>query len=153
MKAKRRWQPTIIGVTVVALAAIGLVVARRSDGQEVPTLTPAQAELLKAQAFAFSAASGEPAPRDAQVVGGKRKAVVAGITGGAEVLDSDQGVFAIRLQGNFTVYQASRPHGSPPPRGRFLVLVYDAGTNELTDWSLRDEPPDLSKIGKPEPLP
>jgi len=71
--------------------------------------------------------------------------------GGAEV-DTDDKVFAVRLRGSFVGNSAPVPNGIPAPQGTYLLLVYDAATNELLDWGLRDKPQDLGELGELTPI-
>jgi hypothetical protein len=141
------------GVLVLAsgLALVGLGGASTTSPHQVSPPTLAQLEALKQQAVDFAAANGETAPTEGQLVSATRQSVVSAAMGGAGV-DSDQDVYVIRLRGNFIGYEAPVPKGMPFPRGHFLLLVYDASTNELVDWGLRAQSQDLSQFGKPLPI-
>jgi hypothetical protein len=62
-------------------------------------------------------------------------------------VDTNQGVFVVRLHGNFVGYEAPRPAGVTPPHGHYLEIVYDAQTKRLTDWNLSAQPQDLTRLG------
>jgi hypothetical protein len=108
--------------------------------------TPAEIQQLKADAVAFAKANGESAPDGGVIVGGNRGDVVSATMGGAQV-DTNQDVFVVRLHGNFVGYEAPRPAGVAPPHGRYLEIVYDAETKQLTDWNISAQPQDLARLG------
>lgn len=123
----------------------------RAGGNASRVPSPAEIQQLKADAFAFAKANGENAPDGGVIVSGNRGDVVSATMGGAQV-DTDQGVFVVRLHGNFVGYQAPRPAGVAPPHGNYLEIVYDAQTKQLTDWSLSGQPQDLTRLGHPVPI-
>jgi hypothetical protein len=118
----------------------------RAGGHSSRVPSPAEIQQLEANALTFAEANGESAPDGGIIVSGNRGDVVAGTMGGAQV-DTNQGVFVVRLHGNFVGYEAPRPAGVAPPHGHYLEIVYDAQTKQLTDWNLSAQPQDLTRLG------
>jgi hypothetical protein len=147
-----RWvKAGIAGASFVAVAAglaLGLSGAGGSDSRAP---TPTELTALRADALAFAEANGERAPDGGVFVSGKRRDVISATMGGAEV-GTSQDVFVVRLHGDFVGYAAPRPAGVSPPHGHYLEIVFDAETEEMTDWSISGQPQDLSRFSTRIPV-
>jgi hypothetical protein len=125
-----------IAAALVLAAGVGLGLGRAGDEAS---------SRLWTDAFSFSRANGESAPDQGFIVSGNRREVVAATMGGAQV-GTDQPVFVVRLRGNFVGYEAPVPAGLAPPHGHYLEIVYDADTNQMTDWNIAALPQDLTRL-------
>jgi hypothetical protein len=70
------------------------------------------------------------------------------LTSGA-IVSGNRDVWAVQVEGvhEFVCRSCSRPWGAAPPRGRFITVVIDAETFEVTDWGLAPNSVDLGKLG------
>jgi hypothetical protein len=76
----------------------------------------------------------------------------ATVTAG-DTVNSDQGVYLVQLQGQFTAVAASMPHGQLAPTGQYLTFTVDASTGDVLDWSVGDHFSDLSTLGPVAAIP
>lgn len=143
------------GATALVLAGLAaflvIVVSAQSGSRAIEPPTAAELAKIRAHALREAALNGDPNPADASYVATTRKRINAADGSGTEV-SSDEEVYAVLLRGNFVAHGASRPSGAPPPRGQYLVVVYDAETLDVTDFILGDRPMRLSEVGTPHPL-
>ena len=110
----------------------GTVVYERTAQVTAETLS----SVLEA-ARQLAAQNGEPAPQDLRYVQSTRAAATGGLT------DTDPSVVVVTMSGRFVGHAAKVPPGGRLPTGKFLTAVYDAGTGELTDWSITPQAPEL----------
>jgi hypothetical protein len=136
-------------VIVIATATI-IGVAARGGQRVVPPPDAAEIALLRTRALAFASHDGDSTPVGGTVVPTTRARINA-LNAGAEV-NSDQDVYVVTFHGHFVDSYASVPRGQPQPSGQLLVLVYDAKTNDLTDYMVGNYPVDATRLGKPVPL-
>lgn len=85
----------------------------------------------------LAAQNGEPAPQAVRSVRSTRVAATGGVT------DTDPSVVVVTMSGQFVGHAAKVPPGGRLPTGKFLTAVFDAGTGELTDWSITPQAPEL----------
>jgi len=131
------------------LAAAGLSYAVGGANRVVDPPDASELATLRRETIEFAARNGEPSPTKLRLVTGTRRQVVAALMGGS-IVDSDQDVFAVAMEGDFVGYAASRsPRHPEPPTGRYMLIVYDATTLKIWDWSLTREP---APIGVLAPL-
>lgn len=72
---------------------------------------------------------------------------------GGSTVDSDQDAFAIAMDGNFIGYMATRsPRYPEPPRGKYMLIVYDAVTLKRWDWSLTTQPAPIEVLAPVIPI-
>ena len=149
MPSKRRERKRIAAATLAGVCALGaltlLATLASAAGQPVTV-----GEVQRA-ALSFAAANGDASPASAEFVQGSRLAVLAKTMQPFE--DTDRPVFAVQLEGHFVGRSATRPYGSPPPTGRYLLLLFDAETVDILDWSLGPRRANLSLVGAVQPLP
>jgi len=60
---------------------------------------------------------------------------------------SNERVYLVEIQGHFTLLDASRPPGVPPPQGDYLTFTFDPTTDLVPDLGLSDQSVDLSVLG------
>jgi len=139
-------------IVLLALAVGSLSYAGEQQSREVAPPNAEDVLILRNRALEFAAQNGEPNPTNLRVVAGPRLRVVEVLMGGA-IVDTDQDVYVVALEGNFIGFSATRSPRSPGPlRGTHLLLVYDAETKKLWDWSLNDRPAPLHFIATPIPI-
>jgi hypothetical protein len=63
------------------------------------------------------------------------------------IVNSDQAVYLVQLEGQFTALTARVPAGQPAPAGRYLTFTVDASTGFVLDWGVSDTSADLSALG------
>ena len=56
-------------------------------------------------------------------------------------------VYVVGFRGKLTGYGASRPSGTPVPKGTFAYEIHRADTLKVTDSGLMAKPLDLSRFG------
>lgn len=152
-KTSRRLRPLIPLAVVSAATAfgVGLAGAQQPAHPGPPPATSSQIATLRTSALAFAGRNGEPKPIRGELVGGTRASAVALLMNGAEV-DTDPDVYAVELEGKFTLYQLPVPANAPIPTARFLTLVYDARSDQLLDWGFSNDHRDLSGLGSPRTI-
>jgi hypothetical protein len=92
----------------------------------------------------MGAMNGEANPTQGLVYSGSHQFVERTLSG-ATVAD-DVPVFAVVVRGAFVGYMA-HVAGGHLPRGSVLTITFDANTLEVTDWSIRGNAPDVSRLG------
>jgi hypothetical protein len=138
-------------VAVIVIATATIIGVAAQGGQKVVAPPDAtEIALLRSRALAFAAQDGEPKPVGGTIVPTTRARINA-LNAGTEV-NTDQDVYVVTLHGHFVDTYASVPRGRAEPSGQLLILVYDAKTNELTDYMLGDYPIDATPLGTPVPL-
>jgi hypothetical protein len=60
---------------------------------------------------------------------------------------SNERVYLVEIQGQFTLLDASLRPGAPPPQGDYLTFTFDPTTNLVPDLGLSDRSVDLSALG------
>ena len=65
---------------------------------------------------------------------------------GAGIVSTER-VYLVEIQGHFTLLDASRPPGAPPPQGDYLTFTFDPTTNLVPDLGLSAQSVDLSVLG------
>jgi len=88
---------------------------------------------------------GEEHPTHAIILSATRRHFfeTTGIASGGEDYDA----FIVQYQGDFEAGFATRPAGTPAPRGTSTYTLYRADTLEAADWGLSDHPFDPAEIG------
>jgi hypothetical protein len=100
---------------------------------------------LAAIADRAARANGDPAPSQVTAVLTTRAKALTSATPGDFVPGSGGvPVFLVTLRGHFTAADVSRPPGSAAPTGRYLSLVVDAATFQVTDFGISPAPPPVS---------
>jgi hypothetical protein len=119
-----------------------------------PSFTPftaaTAASSLKKVVTGLSAANGVATPNATRYVLTTRQAA-AKLTAGATV-DSDQPVYLVTFQGNFTAKTAKTPTGSAKPSGSVMTAAIDPATGRITDWGIEQATPNLAGLGAVRPL-
>jgi hypothetical protein len=64
-----------------------------------------------------------------------------------DLVNTNQPVYLVQLQGHFTALGASVPPGVKLPTGTDLTLVVDATSGSVTDWGVSNRKADLYKLG------
>jgi hypothetical protein len=105
---------------------------------------------LRAIAHDVASRNGDSSPSDGVVFSVSRIRAMDATHGGS--VDSDQPVFVVRLHGKFTAYDARVPPGQDFPHGHVMIIVVDATTRQVTDWSVGDVEPNDSALGVSEAL-
>ncbi|MGH3191203.1 MAG: hypothetical protein ACRDOL_28950, partial [Streptosporangiaceae bacterium] len=119
-------------------------------GSPVPTPTgspvPASAvPRLTAIAASVARSDGDPAPSQVTAVLTTHARALTSATPGDFVPGSGGvRVFLLTMQGRFTANDATGPPGSRAPTGRYLSLVVDVATFQVTDFGLSPRPPPVS---------
>jgi hypothetical protein len=100
---------------------------------------------LAAIADRAARANGDPAPSQVTAVLTTRAKALTSATPG-DFIPGSGGVpvFLVTLRGHFTAADVSRPPGSVAPTGRYLSLVVDAATFQVTDFGISPEPTRVS---------
>jgi hypothetical protein len=113
-----------------------------------PTGSPVPASAIpRLTAIAASAAkaNGDPAPSQTTAVLTTRARALTSATPGDFVPGSaGVRVFLLTMRGQFVAADVSRPSGAAAPRGRYLSLVVNAATFQVTDFGLSPKPPPVS---------
>ena len=104
------------------------------------SLPPAGATRLGKVARSLADSLGDRRVHVAQVFSTTRQAAAGG-----DVVDSDQPVYEIVIEGDFVCETCSRPPGASPPRGSVATLSVDRRTFRVTDFTLTDHVPRLPK--------
>jgi hypothetical protein len=133
--------------------------------QLTPPLQPGQ---VKPQSPATLRAGALPVPADAvptltdlsrRMVGttgsqsvGPSKAVlttrqIASAAAAQARVNSDQAVYLVQIEGQFTALSARVPVGQSAPFGHYLTFTVDASTGFVLDWGVSDVMADLSALG------
>lgn len=68
-------------------------------------------------------------------------------------VNSDQAVYLVQLQGQFTALQASVPYGHQLPVGHYLTFTVDADTGAVLDWGVSENSSNLAALGPVASLP
>jgi hypothetical protein len=90
-----------------------------------------------------ASSSGDAHPTSAEVFAAARG--VASKSLYDALADTDQGVYAIVVHGNFVV-NGPGP-GGPPPTGHVMTIVWDPTTNHVTDFGVGDREPTTTSLG------
>lgn len=107
-------------------------------------------QMLKDIAKQLSAANGVKTPRSMKYVITTRQAAAEATS--QAIVDTDQPVYLVSLQGNFTGKTAKVPGGSPTPRGTEMTAAIDPATGRIVDWGIEATAPDLSRLGAVQSL-
>lgn len=133
-----------------AVSVVSAGVSRSPAASPVPTSTgspvPASA-VPRLDAIARSAAKtdGDAAPSQVTAVLTTRAKALTSATPGDLVPGSASvRVFLLTMRGQFTATDASRPSGAAAPTGRYLSLVVNAATFQVTDFGLSPKLPPVS---------
>ncbi|TYB62639.1 hypothetical protein FXF51_24680 [Nonomuraea sp. PA05] len=89
----------------------------------------------------------EQDPRNLRYIVSTRQAALAATTPSRPV--GDASVYVIQMEGSF---ERRLRHREEPLRGRFMMILVDAETGQVTDWSISAQPFDLSELGQALPL-
>jgi len=142
----------VLGVGAAMLSIGGFSYASGERTRVVEPPNAAALETLRQKTIEFAARNGEPNPTRLRLVTGTRVKVVERLMGGS-IVDSDQDVFAIAMEGNFIGYTATRsPRYPEPPRGKYMLIVYDAATLKAWDWSLTTQPAPIELLSPVLPV-
>ena len=107
---------------------------------------PASAiDRLTALSIELASESDDSAPKAAWAVFTARQD--ADLLASGAYVNSNQPVYLVQIQGQFTALDASRPAGQQTPTGRFLTYVVDAATWLVLDSGVGDQSIDLSVLG------
>jgi hypothetical protein len=113
-----------------------------------PTGSPVPASAvprLTAIAASVARSDGDPAPSQVTaVLTTHAKALTSATPGDLVPGSGGVRVFLLTMQGRFTATDATGPPGSRAPTGRYLSLVVDAATFQVTDFGLSPKPPPVS---------
>lgn len=110
------------------LAAAGVFIATSSAGAaHDPFPTGETRTTLEQIAGELAAESGE-VPSSADVVLTSRQRSQDAL--GGDVVDSDQPVYLVQMQGTFVLYAVPIPYGEEAPTGSALWFVFDPKTGE-----------------------
>jgi hypothetical protein len=138
----------VAGCAGTAPAAVPHAPAPTGSLVPAPTGSPVPAPAVpRLAAIADRAArtNGDPAPSQVTAVLTTRAKALTSATPGDFVPGSaGVPVFLVTLRGHFTADDVSRPPGSAAPTGRYLSLVVDAATFQVTDFGISPEPPPVS---------
>lgn len=141
---------------VVAGVALGL--GRAYAGSAPPHALagapppPTSSELTAIQGIALGAATSDGDPNPTNVV------LVPTLRSQAELIDagtptnSDQAVYFVVMHGTFTAAGVPAPPGAAAPTGTVITLTIDAATNRVLDFGIEDSPPNVDRMGIPEPI-
>jgi hypothetical protein len=149
---------------VVVAAAIAVGGFGCASGEEPETagqparVAPPDAtglEELRRRALTWAAQHGDPSPRRAWMIAGRRRDVAERLVslGG---LPAEGIYYVVALEGDFIGYPFSLnpgARGRVPPRGRYMLLAHSVRRNRFVRWMLSDKEPDLEQFGKPITLP
>jgi hypothetical protein len=101
---------------------------------------------LESQAGRLAAENGGTVPSTADVVLTTRQAAMD--VEGGDIVDSDQPVYMVQMQGEFVVNTASYPSGVEAPTGSVLSFLYDPEAARLMDWGVGEQSADLASLGE-----
>jgi hypothetical protein len=126
------------GLAVVAVYAFG--------GHKQPTYanTP---DWVSIKTYSFAAGSGDPKPLRVEVVQSTHRRAVESLMGVGIGPARDVRVYAVALEGRFTLHIPHPPEAAAP-RGRFLVALFDEQRGTMLDFGLLPRKPDLSALGR-----
>jgi len=133
----------IAAVSVVALDALG-----GTTYSAVPT--PEIAQELQQVATTLGSGNlgpGSTPPTTAQVVLTTRGDALSATSGDTDNLDPSTSVYVVQLEGATFVGCMAKALNPTSIEGQSLVFVFDPASSELTDWSIEQEPIDLSGLG------
>lgn len=135
-------KPSVRLVSGVAiLSSLAIMVAHGVARGEAPRLSASQEGKVAQDTRSFAGANGESVPVEMRAVLTTRQKAVDLIMHGDRV-DSDDSAILVLARGHFIGYQMEQPpqvaSASGPPKGDVLLIVYDARTGRLLDWTLRD---------------
>ncbi len=158
LRKARRLAPALLAAAVLAAgcAAADVGAPQRVPGPTgvltspapTPTGSPVPATAvprLTAIAASVARSDGDPAPSQVTaVLTTHAKALTSATPGDLVPGSGGVRVFLLTMQGRFTATDATGPPGSKAPTGRYLSLVVDAATFQVTDFGLSPKPPPVS---------
>jgi hypothetical protein len=121
--------------------------AKPHDQALLPGITARQLQTLRARAIKSAKEMGESHPTGGVVVATTQHHFFNEMPAGPILYTKDFNAFVVGMNGNFTGYGASRPAGTPAPKGHFVYFVVRADTLDGTDSGILDQPLDLAKYG------
>jgi hypothetical protein len=102
---------------------------------------------LRTMALQASSSNGVSTPKTIEGVASPDHQAAEKVVSG-DIVNDHVAVYVVEVTGGtFTDNAASTPPGVPPPSGSVLTLTVDAQSFRVTDFSLTDTAPDLTKIG------
>lgn len=143
-----RWRPgllvgSLVGL-VLAAAAAGVFLLMRSADACCPS--PGVRANLEREAGEFADANGGSVSSSAEAVLTTRQASQDAL--GGDIVDSDQPVYLVQMEGRFVANAAPRPYGADAPTGTTFWFLYDPAEDVTLDWGLGDQPADLTQLGE-----
>lgn len=146
---RQRLMAGTVALAVFAAAAV-LVWSAFSDRSAGGALHPMPYDELRAtlesEAGRLAKENGGTVPSIADVVLTTRQAAM-NVEGG-DIVDSDQPVYMVQMQGKFVVNTGPYPSGVEAPTGGVLFFLYDPETGGVLDWGVGDHPADLASLGE-----
>ena len=119
---------------VTSASATGSAPGSPVPASAVPRLTAIAARVARSDE--------DPAPSQVTAVLTTRARALTSATPGDFVPGSGGvRVFLLTMRGHFTATDVTRPPGSKAPTGRYLSLVVNAATFQVTDFGLSQKPP------------
>ncbi len=120
-------KPSVRLVSGVAiLSSLAIMVAHGVARGEVARLSASQEGKVAQDTRSFAGANGESVPVEMRAV----------------LTTRQKAAILVLARGHFIGYQMEQPpqvaSASGPPKGDVLLIVYDARTGRLLDWTLRD---------------
>ena len=141
-----------MGLVVIA-AAVGAILLMKSGDACCPvsraqsgSLTPTVRTTLEQEAGEFADANSESVPSSAEAVQTTRQASLDAL--GGDIVDSDQPVYLVQMEGRFVANSAPRPYGADAPTGTTFWFLYDPAEDMTLDWGLGDHRADLTQLGE-----
>ncbi len=132
-----------VGGAVAVFVAAGSSVSPRTAACFPPSAI--QLTKIRSMALAVAAWADDPHPTSGRVWSTTRR--VANRLAMDANVDSDQPVFVVVLQGNFSDASAPLPEGATARRYPVVVNVWDPERNVGTDFGLRFNDPSLTALG------
>ncbi|WP_344479906.1 hypothetical protein [Nonomuraea monospora] len=102
---------------------------------------------MTATARQLAGAHQEQNPKNLRYIASTRQATLAATTPSRPV--GDASVYVIQMEGDF---QRHVRHAKEPLRGTSMLILIDAETGQVTDWSISAQPFDLRELGQTVPL-
>lgn len=141
----------VLAAAATAGTAFGLSQSAASAVSAESRVQTALAAKIRDFALGIAAANGDSAPKSMVMVATTRAMALTAATPGDTVPGSTgESVYLVEMTGQFVGNALSTPPGAPSPVGRFLFIVINAKSLELTDLGLTSTTPSvsLSRLGQ-----
>jgi hypothetical protein len=111
-------------------------------------ITSDAAAALKRIAFDLARHNGQAHPRSIAYVATTRQEAIRLVTNGQDIVDTNQPVYLVSMQGPFQGAEAKVPTGHTQPRGNVMTATVDPASGAIVDWSIQNSNPDLNQLGR-----